>query len=270
MKHDVALLPTATDRKEQRMTRLGKLLGLLVVPALLVPALAQEVEAFDPERYEPFGDVQVGVYEPYEVDAGGGALSLAFSTPNEQNVDFNVTGPDGYREDFEVGGFGLEIGDDVRIVEDLAPGVYSVAATDDNLQLIETKVEVRAGELVPLTFNMQLIEDFDYTLADYEPYGVYEVGPYEPIDVADYGNLIVNVEMADENAGVIPKVNVTGPEDYRREFEGDDNVLRTLVAGPYSVAATAPGYRMAEGKVDVQVGQAGQVTLTLEPLGEGQ
>jgi len=113
---------------------------------------------------------------------------------------------------------------------------------------------------------VQLIEDFEYNLADYEPYGV---GTHEPIDVATYGNLIVNVEMADGNDAVAPNINVTGPDNFRRELEGD-GVLQALVEepeGPYSVAATAEGYRMTEGKVDVRNAEVAQVTLTLEPLG---
>lgn len=224
---------------------------------------------FDAEAYPAFGDVEIGAYEPLEEGLTGGALSLAYTSPNEQNVDFNVTGPDGYREDFEVGYIGLETGGDARVVSGLAPGVYSVAATDDNLQLIETKVEVREGELVSLNFNMQLIENLEYNLADYEPYGAYEVGAYEPIGVDTYGNLIVIVEMADGNDAVAPNINVTGPDDFRREVEGDAT-LQALVEGPYSVAATAPGYRMTEGKVDVRNAQAAQVTLTLEPLAQDQ
>lgn len=224
---------------------------------------------FNAEDYGAFGDVQVGTYEPFEEGVEGGALSLAYTSPNEQNVDFNVTGPNGYREDFEVGYIGLETGGDARVVSGLEPGVYSVAATDDNLQLIETKVEVREGELVSLDFNTQLIEDFEYNLADYEPYGVYEVGAYEPIGVDTYGNLIVIVEMADGNDAVAPNINVTGPDDFRRELEGDAT-LQALVEGPYSVAATAPGYRMTEGKVDIRNAEAAQVTLTLEPLAQDQ
>lgn len=224
--------------------------------------------AFDPEEYGVFGDAQVGAYEPYEEGSEEGAMSLAFSTPNEQNVDFNVTGPNGYREDFEVGYFGLETGGDARVVEGLLPGVYSVAATDDNLQLIETKVEVRAGELVALNFNMQLIEDSSYDLADYQPYGTYEVGAYEPVDTVDYGTVEVVVAVSNPDAVevVIPDLNVTGPDDFRRELEGAENVLGSLLQGPYSVAATAEGYSVTEGKVDVQVGQAVRITLTLEPL----
>jgi Ca2+-binding EF-hand superfamily protein len=224
---------------------------------------------FNAENYRTFGDVGIGAYEPLEEGVAGGALSLAYTSPNEQNVDFNVTGPNGYREDFEVGYIGLEMGGDARVVSGLEPGVYSVAATDDSLQLIETKVEVREGELVSLDFNMQLIEDFEYNLADYEPYGAYEVGAYEPIGIDTYGNLIVTVEMADGNDAVAPNINVTGPDDFRRELEGD-RALQALVEGPYSVAATAPGYRMTEGKVDVRHAEAAQVTLTLEPLAQNQ
>ena len=226
-------------------------------------------ESFNPDDYGGvFGEAVVSEYEPYEADNGGGAVSLAYSTPNEQNVDFNVTGPNGYREDFEVGYFGFETGGDARILEGLPPGVYSVAATDDNLQLIETKVEVREGELIALNFNMQLIEDANYDLADYQPYGNAEVGAYEPVDTVDYGTLevVVAVSNPDDVEVVIPDLNVTGPDDFRREFEGAENVLGSLLQGPYSVAATAEGYGMTEGKVDIRNGQALRIILTLEPL----
>ena len=231
-------------------------------------AVTSSRSAFNPDDYGAFGDAQVGAYEPYEEGGEGGAMSLAYSTPNEQNVDFNVTGPDGYREDFEVGYFGLETGGDARVLAGLLPGVYSVAATDDNLQLIETKVEVREGELVALNFDMQLIEDANYDLADYQPYGNAEIGAYEPVDTVDYGTLevVVTVSNPDEVEVVIPDLNVTGPDDFRREFEGAENVLGSLLPGPYTVAATAEGYSMTEGKVDIQMGQAVRMTITLEPL----
>lgn len=226
--------------------------------------------SFDPETYGVFGDVGIGAYEPYEtgVDADGGAMSLAFSTPNEQNVDFNITGPNGYREDIEVGYFGFETGGDAQVVEGLLPGVYSVAATDDNLQLIETKVEVREGELVALNFNMQRAESFNYDLADYQPYGNVEVGPYEDVDTANYGVLNIVIVLGDQDAApeALPELNVTGPDDFRREFEDFETELGSLLEGPYSVAATAEGYKVAEGKVDAQAGQRTQITLTLEPL----
>ncbi len=127
---------------------------------------------------------------------------------------------------------------------------------------------MRAGELVALNFNLQLIEDSSYDMADYQPYGNVEIGAYEPVDTAAYGTLEVVVAVSNPDAVevVIPELNVTGPDDFRRELEGGSSILGSLLEGPYSVAATAEGYQMTESKVDAQIGQAVRIILTLEPL----
>ena len=218
-----------------------------------------------------FGDANYEAYEDY--DGPGAAMSVSFSTPNEKNVNFSITGPNGYRNSIEVGYFGLETGGDARVLENLTPGVYSVAATDDNLQLVRTNLELRVSSLIPLNFNLQLIEDFDYNIADYEPYeayGTYEIGEYSPVDVASGGNVTVLTSTSDGADDVEVLVSITGPDDFIQDFEGSERVFTGLTEGPYSVAATAEGYGMVEGIVESREGQVVEVTLTLEPLGSAE
>ena len=64
--------------------------------------------------------------------------------------------------------------------------------------------------------------------------------------------------------------NVMGPNGYRRDFIDnvvlEDLTLSDLGAGPYSVAATAGGYALTEGKVEVRPGECATVFLVLTDL----
>ena len=100
------------------------------------------------------------------------------------------------------------------------------------------------------------------------PYGEVQVGTYEALEEADgAGSLVITTNLPDE-----AELNVTGPNGYRRDFIGnvilEDLTLSELMAGPYSVAATAEGYGLTEGKVEVRSGERVMVHLVLEALGE--
>jgi hypothetical protein len=155
-----------------------------------------------------------------------------------------------------------------------------VAATDDNLQAVIGRVDVTLGQIAPIvvTVNRMVEAGYDEAAFDaYEPYGVYEVGEYEAIEAEDTGNLIVFVQFgnaqnaeteeaaAEEELEIEAQVSVVGPNDYRSEIT-TEGTLEELESGAYVVAATAEGYNMAQGVVEVRQGEAATVTLTLEPL----
>lgn len=243
------------------MNKVQKLSGLLIALALLVPALAQEAaetEPFDPELYEPLGDVEVGVYEPYEaVDAELGAIVLSATTPTDQHPNYDVVGPDAYHEHFDISDDpGAE-----RVLEGLLPGVYSIASSDEGLQLSATVVEVRAGEVVPVHFNLVPMEDAAYDIADYTPYA-YPAGDepwgvgYTPYDNPEFGSVTITSEE-----GIDTEVVVTGPNGYSVDFEGSAT-LDDLLPGTYVVASTDEGYDLSRNVFEVRVGERVELTPT--------
>ena len=205
-----------------------------------------------------FGEIGVVRYEPLE-DAALGTLVLVATTPGGQGARVNLAGPDGVRADGE-----LET--DGETVLQLPPGEYSLAATATGMQLAEGKIGVRAGEQAFVNIRLVPISDFDYDLSDYTPYGKVQVGAYEALEEADdTGSLVMTTNLPDE-----AELNVTGPNGYRRDFIGnvilEDLTLSELMAGPYSVAATAEGYSLTEVKVEVRSGELVTVHLVLEGL----
>ena len=208
-----------------------------------------------------FGEIGVVRYGPLE-DAASGTLVLVATTPGGQGARVNLTGPDGVRADGE-----LET-DGETVLQGLPPGEYSLAATATGMQLAEGKLEVRAGERAFVSIRLVPIPDFDYDLSDYSPYGEVQVGAYEALEEADgAGSLVISTNLPDE-----AELNVTGPNGYRRDFIGnvilEDLTLSELMVGPYSVAATAEGYGLTEGKVEVRSGELVAVRLVLEGLEE--
>lgn len=169
------------------------------------------------------------------------------------------------------------------MVTGLLPGIYSVASTDENLELAHSVVEVRAGEVARVHINLQ---PWEYTAGAYDPYayntyygtygpgvypaypyGAYSVSPYEPYGTADAG--AIAVEAPSQEIDYV----VTGPNGYSRDFEGDF-VLDTLWPGVYVIAATETGYDLAVTTVEVRAEELLPVTPVLVELeanpGEGQ
>ena len=248
--------------------------------------LAQPLE---PTLYEPFGGVgyEVGEYEAldgYEEGADealGGNLFVQVASPTDEAIDVVLVGPDGFREVAEV--------ETERLFEGLRPGVYTLMATDDELQPVVGRVEVALGRLAPVTLTMNAI-GFVYDTATFEDYAAsleaerddlsglysdYYSVEYNPLEEADAGELVVRVLAVDTNGealdeAIAPVVSVVGPDDYREDAEvsGVLEALESLRPGAYGVAATAEGYRAASSVAEVRFGDATTVTLTLEPLEE--
>ena len=240
------------------MKKLSKLLIALLLFGMAV-ALAQietEVEAFDPELYEPLGTVDY-VYEPYE-GVEGGAIVLSATTPTDQEPNFDVVGPDAYYEHFDIED---DLGEET-ILEGLLPGVYSIASSDEGLQLAATLVEVRAGEIVTVSFNLQPMETFAYDIADYSPYaygypaGYNTLGAYSPYANDQFGSVAITSEFTDA------EIVVTGPNGYSTDFEGEA-VLDDLLPGTYVVAATDEGYGTSRNVFEVRAGERFEFAPTL-------
>jgi uncharacterized cupredoxin-like copper-binding protein len=247
------------------MSRMMKLWLALLALTMFVPTLAQEQEVirgedFNWEAVEPYGDVET-TYEPYEV-AEAGAIILTHTTPGDQHANFDVVGPDGYWEHFD---FSDDPGEE-RILDELLPGVYSIAATDEGLELAHTVVEVRAGESTRIHVSMGIWEEGGYVAGTYDPYGyygvyegyegvypgypygVYGVGPYAPYPAGAAGQLgAFAVDANVEDATYV----VTGPNGYSEDFEGDF-VAEALWPGVYAIAATREGYDTAVTTVEIQ------------------
>ena len=235
--------------------------GIIVLLACSLLAMAQSQD-FDPTAYPSFGDVGIEEYRPVGVEEAelGGTLVFVATTPGGQAADVNLTGPDGLKFDFV-----LET-DGETVLEELPAGIYSVAATDESMQLAEGKVAVRQGQRGFVSIALVPIPDFHYDLADHGPYGDVQVGAYEGLEGSDgTGSLLIATNLPDE-----AELNVTGPNGYRRDFIGNviltNLTLSDLDPGPYSVAATAEGYALTEGKVEVRAGELVSVMLYLTPL----
>lgn len=253
------------------MTRITGTLLTFIALLLLTPALAQDAfQDFDVTEVEPFGDVDLtfGAYD----DELAGALVLSHSTPGDQHANFDVVGPDDYLNHFD---FSDDPGEEL-VLDGLAPGVYSVAATDEGLNLSHTLVEIRAGESATVHFNLEPWDE-NFVAGTYDPYayygrygqgvypgypyGAYGVSPYSPYGQAARGAL--SVETGNENIDYI----VTGPNGYSQEFEGDF-VVENLLPGVYAIAATEQGLDLAVTTVEIQAERQLAVNPTLVALGE--
>lgn len=267
------------------MLRFTRPFAALLALALLVPALAQGQEAitgenFDWETVRPYGEVEIA-YEPYDV-VESGAIVLSHTTPEDQHANFDIVGPDGYWEHFD---FSDEPGEEYTL-EDLLPGVYSIAATDDGLELAHAIVEVRAGEIMRVHVNMGIWEEGAYAAGTYDPYGYYGtddedgypgfpqgaylLSPYEPAGPFEragteeqFGVFAVEAEL--EGATYV----VTGPNGYSESFDGSF-VAEELWPGVYAIAATAEGFGTSVTALEVQPARQITVTPTLVELPTGQ
>ena len=251
----------------------------LVLALLLTPVMAQEVisgDDYDLGNVEPVGGVD-SAYEPYDgVDTG--AIVLRQSTPTDQEANFDVVGPFDYWEHFD---FADDPGEDL-LLEDLVPGFYSVAATDEGLELAHTVVEVRAGESVAVDANLNAWDEtatyapgsYDpyTTYGTYEgyedvypgyPYGAYTVGPYTPYGAAEVGSISIS------GVGEEMDVVVTGPNGYSQGFESD-TVIEGLPPGVYAVAASGEGTDLSATTVEVQGGQQLPVTPGMSSMEEAE
>lgn len=247
------------------MNGLSTTLGLLAVSALLTPALAQVAEVqtqdFDMTATKPYGEIET-VYEPYEV-ADQGAIVLSATTPGAQHPKFDVVGPDDFWLHFDLDD---DPGEE-RVLGNLLPGIYSVAATDEALEVAHAVVEVRADEAARVHVELQ---PWAYTVGDYDPsayygtrtpdiypgypHGGYTVAPYETYGLADYG--AIRVQAGPSNVDYV----VTGPNGYSEEFQGNFTA-ENLPPGVYVIAATEEGLDLAVTSIEVRPGETLPVTL---------
>lgn len=197
----------------------------------------------------PFGNA---VVETYELRGGREGALLLFGAETESGIpNVLVTGPNGFSETLEAG----EV-----VLEDLLPGVYYLAATEEDYQLVQTAVDVPAGAAVPVFLTLSDL-DAPYDLGGLPTYGGYGVSAYQPLAVTDgeTGTLTL-LTFTDES-----EINVVGPDGYIQHY-GVDVSLDGLRPGPYAVAATASGYEVSAGIVEVRAGQEVEVSVRLEPL----
>ena len=274
---------------------LAALTALLTVGGMAA-AQVYEYPAYDTYGYGAYGDVGYGDYQELEgYDEAGvgypyGGLVLTTMGTQEQSIDIVITGPNGYSETFE-----SEAGVGRELVE-LPVGTYSIAATDDGLEMGHALVEVRAGFGQALTFTLPPFEQqamggvgegygleagyygVEEEFGDaYEPYGYYEVEGYEAYENEEAGAVVVAVEGVNEageaigyeELGVEVTGHIVGPDDERTEFGGAETNFEDLPSGIYTIAATAEGYRVAQTYLQVQPGQTALVRVRMQGLQTG-
>ena len=275
-----------------------KLFAILSIALLAfgTSAVAQEdaglYEEYEAYEYGVYGDVGVGEYEEFgeydeeEVGFPYGNLVVTAIGPEGNAIDLVLTGPDGFTRVVEANV------EEETFIEELPIGIYSVTATDDELEIGHALVAVRVGQVAPLNFTLRpynrdevaagagfqegyagygVEEEFG---EGYEPYGEVEAGEYGAYENEEAGSIIVIVEgyneagelYGEEELGVEVTGFIVGPDDQRQEIEGETRA-EELSPGIYSVAVTAPGYRVAQTFVRVFPGRVAALTARIEPLG---
>jgi hypothetical protein len=212
--------------------------------------------------YLPFGNIEIGGYTavgefiPMGDNLDGGRIIFTTPAAYETDPDVNLTGPDGLRRNFEIEYITVINGEN-----GLPPGIYTVAATDEDMQLTEAKFEVREGQAVTVNIDLLPLEEFTYNVADFAPLGLFEIGAYEPLPADEgVGSLVVTMNLGED-----ARFHITGPNNYRTGYRGNETV-EGLEPGPYSVAATARGHQVTQGIVEVRSGQTLSINLSLQPL----
>ena len=96
-------------------------------------------------------------------------------------------------------------------------------------------------------------------------FGEIGVVRYEPLENAASGTLVL---IATTPSGQGARVNLTGPDGVRAdgELETDGETVLQLPPGEYSLAATATGMGLAEGKLGVRAGERAFVSIRLVPI----
>lgn len=270
----------STRTRARLARRVGTPLLALLLAFLAGVAAAQGPDPASVEDFEPFGAVERS-YQAYEAETRG-AIVLSHATPEEQHANFDVVGPDGYYEHFD---FEDDPGGE-RILDELRPGVYSIAASDEGLELVHVVVEVRPGEIVTIDADLVRWEQGAFAPGVYDPYAGYSVdgGDGDPVgdgdgdEFFDYpgypfgtfgldrgtpytgesGFAALAVDVRGDDVDTV----VTGPNGYSEELEGDDVATR-LWPGVYAVASTGDGYDLAVTTIEVEEDVQYEVTPTL-------
>ncbi|HEX7002695.1 MAG TPA: hypothetical protein VF168_00720 [Trueperaceae bacterium] len=220
------------------------------------------------EEVAPLGEIQVAESQPYEeaqaqtieVEVLTGAISLDIATPDDQSANVDIVGPNGYYQRVEVDA----ADDEPTVVDGLLPGVYSIAATDDNLQVAHTLVEVKSGEIVGVQATLEELAAFDEGAfepaeANAYPDNAFQAQEEATIEDAEFGEVTVQTENEDT------RFVVTGPNNYSQEFTGTFTasdlapgvyvIAGTLETG-YEVEGALTGAQIATSAVEVNVSQA--------------
>ena len=196
--------------------------------------------------------VEVPPFEVLEyVPQEFGTIYLSTSTPGftDKSPTAYLTGPNGFFESYEAG--------DTTLLENLPPGVYSLAVTDETFRMVEGKVEVLPGQVAIVAVALSYVGGYYADTADLEIFGLFEFQLSDWDEQDNRALVSTNVEAV---------VSVTGPDGYHRDFTGEQAVeVSDLEDGTYSVAATAPGFGLVEGRFRVANGQEAMLRLTLEP-----
>ena len=248
---------------------------------------AQQAQGFDIEQVQPIGTVETTIEDGQETEQPDtGTVVLTQTTPDQQHANFDVVGPDGFHDHFD-----FEDADEGEHVHDgLQPGIYSIAASDEGLELAHTVIEVSAGGTTSVHVDLAVWDEAarvdpaatygqvgmrpiepveDQQLDDVQeddvqevrgpvvqpgyPYGAWGVGPTRAIDAAEIGAIEV-LGPDDQDFQVV----ITGPNGYS-ETAGNGDVVSDLFAGQYVLAATGNGLDLAVTTVEVQAGQQLQV-----------
>lgn len=203
------------------------------------------------EEVAPLGEIQVGETQRYEeaeratvqIEVETGAVVFTAENPTDQRPNIDLVGPNGFYERFEV-----ESDENGQMVVDgLLPGVYSVAATDEGLQLAHTLVEVTAGQAVNVHIALQDLAAYEEGAFQADdrttfPDNGFEARDPQPIENAEVGE--VTVETDNEDARYV----VTGPNGYSQEFTGTFTAS-DLAPGVYVIAGTLDGTYALEGRL---------------------
>ena len=220
------------------------------------------------EEVAPLGEIQVGQSEAYEdaqaetieVEVLTGAIALSIITPDDQAANVDIVGPNGYYQRVEVDANAEE----ATVVDGLMPGVYSIAATDDDLQVAHTLVEVMGGEIISVQATLEQLAGFEEGAFEADaqtafPDNAYEAEEPVAIENAEFGEVTVNTE--NDNTRFV----VTGPNNYSQEFTGSFTasdlapgvyvIAGTLDSG-YEVEGALTGAQIATSAVEVNVSQA--------------
>lgn len=223
----------------------------------------QQASTVNGEEFVPYGEINVGQPEPFDTDERQvdveietGALIFTGETPGDQHPNVDLIGPDGYVNHFEID----DNADEEHVIDGLVPGVYSVAATDDNLQLAHTLVEVVRGQAVRVNVTLdQRTQDFvpGAFAGDDAARPVFPANSFQArrgdID-SELGQ--ITVETDDDEGTFV----VTGPDNYYQEFNGSFTA-EDLQPGVYVIAGTKEGSQIATTSVEVEA----TVASTLVP-----
>lgn len=240
----------------------------LIVTVLLSLAAAQDMK--QATAYTPFGTVEIGEYgviEGYDPNVAAenayGTLWVRTIHPDEQAIDVAILGPNGFR-DF------AEIAED-HLFDDLLPGTYLIAATDDNLEMVSTRVDVTAGMQVPVTLTLNPIATTSFNYAAYEMDDTYEMGDYEVLTGdnmnAELGALHFTFDHDPEMEAEGDLFEVTGfvvgPNDFRVDIDTADEFVEfnDLEPGVYLVGLSSENGGVTQALIEVRAGERANANL---------